>query len=220
MKRFLLFLHGQYPSADVAHYKKLCSGRKLVAVDGGYAFFKRSGLVPHVLIGDFDSLKRIPKDLPRKTSVIQHPEMKDRTDVELAVDHCLDLGAEEIDIVQPSFGEPDQFVGNMMLPALYACHKRNPSCVAISIINRHYEACTICDGRYGIKGHKGDMISLVPLSDQIKVSWSGTEYDIKDAQIKRGASRGLRNRLAGSRAVIRINGLALLIHQVRVSRLR
>jgi thiamine pyrophosphokinase len=220
MKRYLLFLHGQYNAADISFYKKLCTGRKLVAVDGGYAFFKKSGIVPHLLIGDFDSLKRIPKNLSRKTLVIQHPVMKDRTDVELAVDHCLEQGAEEIDIVQPSFGEPDQFVGNMMLPALYACHKRNPSCVGISIINRNYEACAVGDGRYGIKGHKGDMVSLVPLTDQIKVSWSGTEYDIKDEEIRRGASRGLRNRLAGSRAVIRITGLALLIHQVRVSRLQ
>jgi thiamine pyrophosphokinase len=220
MKRYLLFLHGRYAKADIDFFSTMCRGACLVAVDGGYEFFRRAGIAPHILIGDFDSLKKIPKNLPKKTKVIRHPVMKDRTDVELAVDHCLEAGAESVDIVQPSFGEPDQFIGNMMLPALYANHKRNPARMGISIINRAYEACAIWDGRYGLKGRVGDIVSLVPLSESIKVTWSGTEYDITEAKIGRGASMGLRNRLAKKRASVRIAGLALLIHQVSRTKAR
>lgn len=213
MKQFILFLHGKYGVRDVSHYRSLCKGKRTVAVDGGYEFFKRAKLIPEILIGDFDSLKPKLEKLPAKIQIVRHPEAKDRTDAEIAVDHCIANGAERIELVQPSFGEPDQFMGNMMLLTQYALHKRNPSYVCLCILNREYEAFAIRDGRYWIKGKPGEMISIIPMSDQIKLSWSGTSYDVDKVVIERGESRALRNTFRSKKAEIRINGLALLVHQ-------
>ncbi len=220
MKQFILYLHGQYRAQDIDYYRSLCRGKKLVAVDGGYSFFRKAGLSPHILIGDFDSITRVPTNLPKKTAVIRHPSKKDKTDVELAVDHCIAAGAEQIELVQPSFGEPDQFVGNLMLLAHYAERCKNPGYVCLSIVNRNYVVFAIHGGRYWIKGKKGDTVSVVPLSDRVELGWTGTSYDVEKAIIERGESRALRNTLRGGRAGVRITGLALLIHQFITPRKR
>jgi thiamine pyrophosphokinase len=218
MKQYILFLHGQYRAEDLSFYGSRCRGKLLVAVDGGYSFFKKTGLAPHILIGDFDSLARIPRDLPKKTKVIKHPAQKDKTDAELAIDYCISDGAEQIELIQPSFGEPDQFVGNLMLLAQYAERCKNPGYVCLSIVNRTYQVFAMHGGRYRVKGKPGDTVSVVPLSDQITLSWTGTTYDVADARISRGESRSLRNSLTGTVAQVRVTGLALLIHQFSPSK--
>ncbi len=63
-------------------------GDLIIAADGGYAHLERLGVVPHILLGDFDSLPRIP-DHP---CIIRHPVIKDDTDMLLAVKTGLERG--------------------------------------------------------------------------------------------------------------------------------
>lgn len=213
MRNAVLFLHGKYAAADLNFYKRLTRGKYLVAVNGGYSFFRKVGLTPDLLIGDFDSIGRMPRTLTARTTVVQHPAYKEKTDAELALDHCLSLGVQEIYMVQPSFGEPDQFVGNLMLLIRAAQLKRRMQGCSVHVINRRYQACALADGAGVISGGRGDVFSVVPISDQITLTLSGTEYDVTNLIIKRGESRGLRNRITMNPAHIRIRGTALVIRQ-------
>ena len=213
MRNAVLFLHGKYAAADLNYYKKLARGKYLVAVDGGYSFFRKTGLTPDLLIGDFDSIGRMPRTLTARTTVVQHPAYKDKTDAELALDHCLSLGVQDIRIVQPSFGEPDQFVGNMMLLIRAAQLRRRMQGCSVHVVNRRYQVCALVDGAGMISGGRGDIFSVVPVSDQITLTLSGTEYDVTNLVIQRGESRGLRNRITAGTAHIRMRGTALVIRQ-------
>ena len=213
MRNAILFLHGKYATSDLNHYKKLARGKYLVAVDGGYSFFRKTGLVPDLLIGDFDSIGKMPRNLTAKTTVVQHPAYKDKTDVELALDHCLSICSQEIFVVQPTCGEPDQFLGNAMVLMRKAQLKRQLRGCSVHIINRQYQICALADGAGMISGGKGDVFSVVPISDQIVLTLSGTEYDVTNLVIKRGESRGLRNRIIANPAHIRIRGTALVVRQ-------
>lgn len=55
---------------------------KVIAVDGGY---KHLDVVPDVAVGDFDSLGYVPDNC----KVLQYPEDKDKTDLELAIEEAL-----------------------------------------------------------------------------------------------------------------------------------
>lgn len=213
MRNAILFLHGNYAAADLNYYKKLARGKYLVAVDGGYSFFRKTGMVPDLLIGDFDSIGKMPQKLSAKTSVIQHPAFKEKTDVELALDHCLSICSEEIHIVQPNCGEPDQFLGNALLLMRAAQLKRQLRGCSVHIINRDYQICALSDGAGMISRGKGDIFSVVPISDQIVLTLSGTEFDVSNLTIKRGESRGLRNKIIANPAHIRIRGTALVVRQ-------
>lgn len=218
MKPCVIFLHGRYKPQDTAFYKSLCRNRFCVAVDGGYRFFKLSGVVPDLLIGDFDSLKRVPRDLPARTAVEQYPTEKDKTDAQLALEYCLERRSPKIDIVQPSFGEPDQFVGNLMLLSLPKRMGGRDYRPRIRIVNPGYEAVLIEDGRYGLTGAKGDLVSVIPMSSGVTYSCRGTAYVVSDVVLHPGDTRALRNRITASRARFDVSGRAFILRQYNPER--
>ena len=69
----------------------------IICADGGYNHAEKMGIVPDVLIGDFDSANEILKKLRDR---IEYPKRKDFTDGELAVAYAVDNGYEDIVLSQ------------------------------------------------------------------------------------------------------------------------
>ncbi len=213
MKRIIGFLHGTYRTADIAYYHKFVSGATTMAVDGGYSFFRKARLYPDILIGDFDSLKRMPRDLPDSTEIIRHPSRKDKTDAHLALDLAVKRGFRQIDLVMPDCGEIDHFLGTVLLLGLDSLSAvRTPR--AVRLLSRDYEVRLVHNGSTIITDAAGDIVSVVPLSRSIRLSCTGTDYDVGGARLKFGDSRGLRNRITARRATFRLEGKALVIHRL------
>lgn len=76
----------------------------VIAADAGYRHLDQRGVVPNLVIGDFDSLGYVPqedkkasvqlnsdleKNEPKNIRVMQYPEDKDKTDLELALDEAI-----------------------------------------------------------------------------------------------------------------------------------
>jgi len=210
MRKCILFLAGRYYARDFVFYRRLARGCFKVAVDGGFRFFARSGLVPDLLIGDLDSLARKPRRLSRRTEVIVHPVDKDKTDLELALDYCLERGALRVDIVQPGLGEPDHFLANLFLltRAVGFAHQRRPR---IRLVGPDYEAHFISDRRVRFLQARGSVVSVIPLSGSIVLTCRGTAFDVNRARIKRGRTRPTRNRITGQAATFEVSGQAFLV---------
>lgn len=213
MKRAVLFLHGRYRQQDFEFYRRLCRGAFTIAVDAGYRFFRRTGIAPDLLAGDFDSLKKIPGDLPDKTAVKQVDVRKDQTDAEIALEYAVIHGFSHIDIVQPSHGESDHFLANVMLLQLVPALASGRSMPEVRIVSPRDEIILVEDGEMTISKATGDGLSVIPLSNDVKYSCSGTDYDVEGITLRVGQTRGLRNRIMKSRATFRVTGKALLIHR-------
>ena len=214
MDKAVLFLTGRYLARDLPFYRKLARGCFRVAVDGGYRFFQRAGIAPDLLIGDFDSLKRLPKRLPRGVELLAFPTDKDKTDTELALDYCLERGARQIDIVEPSFGDPDHFLANLFLLARKvnapARKKRR-----LRLVGPAYEAFFLSDSRVKFAGAKGSIVSIIPVSRSIRMTCRGTAFDVSGATIQRGETRPARNRITAANATFEIAGQAFVVRLIR-----
>ena len=210
MKNYALFLAGRYYERDFPFYRKLARGRVRVAVDGGYRYFVRSGTFPHLLIGDFDSLGGVPSDLSPRTQVLVHPVEKDQTDTELALDHCLDTGARDIDIIQPAIGDPDHFLANLFLLARKARSGRSQH-ARLRLVGPRFEALYLKNSTHRFERAAGSTVSVIPLSASIKLSWTGTAYNVREACVKRGQTRSARNRIISGHASVRVIGESFLI---------
>ena len=92
----------------------------IIAADAGYLIAKQWGLVPHWLVGDFDSLNLQAVDELPATCIIRHPVEKDKTDVELALDFALELGVRGCDGGVWG-GRIDHSLGNIELMYNLAC---------------------------------------------------------------------------------------------------
>ena len=210
MKDCILFLNGNYQKKDLQFYQELCSGKIQIAVDRGYEFFRKTKSFPDILLGDFDSLGTIPKNLPSKTILMEYPENKNYTDCHIALKYCLNKRAKNIDIVQPSVGEIDHFIGNFFLLTLKDITANKSYTPQIRIINHDYEVRLVINTSTTFRDSSGSKISVIPLSSKIIMTSSGMAYNTDNLTIKQGESRGLRNQIKSKKAVIKIDGKGLI----------
>ncbi len=88
-----------------------------IAADSGLRHAKDLGLMPHILIGDFDSVTKEDlasfPGLPRQL----YPPEKDQLDLELALDYAREQGAEDILILGGLGGRFDQSLATVLIAA-------------------------------------------------------------------------------------------------------
>jgi thiamine pyrophosphokinase len=206
--RVIIFANGLFPD-PAAHRRLLRPGDLVIAADGGTLHARAAGVTPQVVIGDLDSL---PVDLRDElaagdTRLISHPPAKDETDLELALLHAVEQGAEEIVILGALGGRLDQTLANLLLLALPALRGLD-----VRIVEGE-QAAFLIRHEATIEGQPGDVISLIPLGgDAAGVTTDGLEWPLEEDTLRFGPARGVSNLLLGSQARVRVReGLLLCI---------
>ncbi len=182
-----------------------------IAVDGGDNHMKSLGIIPDIIIGDLDSidLKRLKELEELGVEIKKYNVHKDETDLELAVEYVLETGFEQITILGATGGRIDHFVGNLFLLSnpIYD-HKE------IKFLTDQ-EEIFYCNNNQEIIGNPGDLVSLIPISDQVTgVITEGLDYPLNDESLFRWKSRGISNQMSTFIANIRFDtGNLLCIHR-------
>ncbi|MDJ0753179.1 MAG: thiamine diphosphokinase [Ardenticatenaceae bacterium] len=196
--------------------KHLQSATAVIAVDGGARHLETYEKDPDVLIGDLDSLdpKTVQQLQARGTKIIQYPQAKDETDLELALLYAVNQSMWKD---QPLFifgvlgGRLDQTLANILLLAHPRLKDRH-----VRILEQHQQAWLVSDSTQ-IHGQIGDMVSLVPLGGSVEIERTmGLEWPLIKERLSFGPARGVSNRLTRSTATVKINsGQLLCIHTDR-----
>jgi thiamine pyrophosphokinase len=212
-REHILFLNNRYYAGDNAFYLSLLKGKFSIAADGGIRFFLKNNIYPDVLIGDLDSAPRLSKNYLANFEVITYPRAKDKTDSHLALELSLERGADNIHICGAvSRTELDHTLGNIFLLDLVNKFNRANRCnVSARIVSPTQELYLVDDGHVELGGRKGDYLSIVPLSDKIKLKLSGLVYPAPDRLVKFGDSLTLRNELKGTRCRVDVRGKAIVV---------
>lgn len=182
----------------------------IIAADGGGLYLHEAGIVPDVLIGDFDSIPAEVLDFFRsqkKVAICSFSREKDFTDMELAVETAVNRGADEICILSATGTRQDHSIGNILL--LYSLYKRNVHGWLEDADNRIY----LTQGRLELNRLDGWKVSLIPLSPKVSgVTTEGLQYPLKDDTLELGSCRGVSNEFVSDTAVVTIEkGLLLVI---------
>ncbi len=182
----------------------------IIAADGGAGHCRELGIIPTVIIGDFDSIH--PEDLARfeaaGSKLLRHPIRKNYTDLESALDHAVKSSANEIVLFGALGARWDMSLANILLFAKYGASR-------IRIIEGQEEIIPAKGpGEITIEGEKGDGLSLVPAGgDACGISLYGLEYPLENEILKFGSTRGISNVLVEKKALVHIEqGLLLCIH--------
>ena len=181
----------------------------ILCVDSGARHALKFGIKPDLLIGDFDTLTEVELDMFRQAGVeIKHyPEDKDYTDTYLALQYALDRGFKEIIIIGALGSRIDHSLANILLLTLPATRKSN-----VRIITPFQEIFMV-NGYVKIEGKVGDLISLIPLSEEVTgVKMSGLVYEVKDHIFRMDMPIGISNVFSSTVAEITVDkGLLLAI---------
>jgi thiamine pyrophosphokinase len=170
------------------------------------------GILPHVLIGDFDSIQSMQLNELEGTGVaiIQHPPRKDETDLELALQYAKQQGIKEAIVFYALGSRWDMTITNLLLPSLEMFHDLD-----IHFVDGFQEITLLRSGStLHISGHVGDTISLIPVGgNAVGITSNGLEYPLLNDTLMLGSSRGVSNVLLMDKASIQLTtGLLLCIH--------
>jgi len=182
----------------------------IIAADSGAVNALMYGCVPEFVVGDFDSLdNHIMQQLQKEhCQIITSPREKDETDTELAVSLAIEKGATSITILGALGADRfDHTVGNILL--LASITKRS------DIIDGASKGWILREGEKSIIiGHKGDLLSLLPLTQNAKgIRTQGLYYPLHGETLYFGKPRGISNVLTEKRATVSLEkGMLLIIH--------
>lgn len=184
----------------------------VIAADGGASHCLTWGIVPKVIIGDFDSLSADEfRELEQAGATLQKfPIHKDETDLELALFQALEYSPNEIIILGALGARWDMTLANLLLAA-------HPDFKEQLIVFKD-GGQTLLIMRPGfpkqIKGSIGDIISLIPIrGDAYGITTQGLEYALADETLNFGTSRGVSNVMQAPQITIQFQkGLLLIIH--------
>jgi thiamine pyrophosphokinase len=221
--RAIIFANGEFP--DAGETRDLLRPDDLViAADGGTRHALAVGVIPHVVIGDLDSLS--PDEQARVeaagSQVIRFSPRKDETDLELALLHAARQGATEILILAALGGRLDQTIANLLLLALPELKGRDVRIVAGAqtafLIHARQGGPDESNGAL-IEGQPGDTVSLIPLGgDAVGVTAEGLEWPLREDRLRFGPARGVSNVLTAEHARVRVRQGLLLCVVTQASR--
>jgi thiamine pyrophosphokinase len=199
MKHVTIFANGEIEKDQI----DLPQNSIIIAADGGARHCLHLGIHPEVVIGDFDSLtaEEIASLEARGSNLIHHPVDKDETDLELALNHALELGANQITLYGLLGGRWDMSFANLLLLAApkYAG-------IRFLVLSGNTEAYLLRGGEtLTIRGQPGDTVSAVPLADAARgLTYEGLQWPLKEANLPFGTPRGVSNTLVSQEARVHL----------------
>ena len=175
----------------------------LIAADGGWAHMERLGLTPHLLVGDFDSLDRVPDGV----EILRHPVRKDDTDMALAVDEGLRRGHGRFYLYGGLGGRLDHTMANLQLLCRLSKQRGRGF-----LLSRDTAVTALTNGglRFppGYAGH----LSVFAVGGRAEgVTLTGLEYPLTGAALTDDVPLGVSNAFTAGAARIRVERGTLLV---------
>jgi thiamine pyrophosphokinase len=203
----------------VAHGDVLPSDRAVigaedyvVAADGGAFALERWKLLPHLIVGDMDSLgdAGVERFARQGIPVAKFPAAKDESDLELAIAQAIAAGATEVVLLGALGGDRlDHETANLLLLA-------DPSYNGVRIEARR--------GSLRIRAIRGEgslslgpleaIVTLLPVNgDAEGVTTEGLRYPLRDETLRFGRARGLSNEVDALPATVTVRKGSLLVFE-------
>lgn len=173
-------------------------GDLVIAADSGYRTAKEMGIVPQIMVGDFDSLGE--PIAPDGCEIVRVPAEKNSTDTHLAVELALEQGAREIVIVGGLEGRLDHTLSTVAILE-YLSEKRAHA----MITNGKCRVRFVRDGGVILPRDHFRYFSLIAADPVVKgVTVEGGKYPLKNAKLSRSFQYAVSNEIVGNCALIEI----------------
>lgn len=195
-------------SVNTKHlYSNIQKGDFIIAVDGGANKLLKSSFSPSLIIGDMDSISSNALKKFRKVQKINFPREKDKVDLELAIDYCIENKFKEILILGAFGSRLDMTLTNVFLLSGI------PKGIKAKIINENQEVYLV-PKKISIGGIPGEIISLFPIKGDVKgLTLKGFKYALDNYNLRFGIGVGISNEFKKKKVSITLkDGLLLCVH--------
>lgn len=199
----------------------------IVAVDRGYRYTQEQGIIPHLVVGDFDSYddkQNLPDNAlhlrgdrdqcgKNRPQIITLPKSKDDSDTLAALRYCLQLGYRNFRLYCALGGRLDHLIANLQAFSFVV-----ETGAELEIISTHEYVTYLHNASRIFPRRRGFSLSVFSLSDiSAGVGIKGARYELADAKLTRTFPLGLSNEWGESDSVeVSVADGTLIIVQSRL----
>ena len=178
-------------------------GDFVIAADAGYARLLERGIVPDLIVGDFDSLNTMPEH----PNILHSPAEKDDTDMMLAVKQGIKLGFKRFVIEGGMGGRFDHSLAN--LQTLVYIAQQGARGV---LLGRDACITAVKNGSVGfLPGATGYISVFSAMGVAEGVTLTGLKYLLESATIRGDYPLGVSNEFSGVPATISVKNGTLIV---------
>ncbi|CAN5815249.1 thiamine diphosphokinase [soil metagenome] len=205
MMNVVIFSGGEPLTDDLRG--EIPEGAYLIAADSGLDHAFALGLDVDLVVGDLDSVT--PEGLERTHAVIErHSPDTAATDLDLAIQAGHRLDPDRIIVLGGHGGRIDHFLGSVMLVTADRWHD-----VDIEWVTPHARIRPIRGGTT-LHGTAGTTLSLLAIGEAATgVTTNGLRWELADATLEPGSTRGVSNVFMSPVATIRVESGTLIAIQ-------
>lgn len=184
------------PSAQGADY--------IIACDQGYGHAVSAGIVPDLVVGDFDSW---PGPIAAGIEVRRADPVKDETDTFLAMEAAIEKGYKNLIICGAFGGRIDHELANISLCG-YAAEKG----IHCTLVDQNHQIFAFQNGTRRISRGRWTKISIFAMDRIVRgVTLSGLRYPLEEAELTNTFPLGVSNEFAADKAVVSVKEGMLLV---------
>ena len=211
-----VFAGGEF-KPDSFNIDWVVDGDIVLGVDRGIAHCLSTGLVPDILMGDFDSVDPALLDDTRLINAQRHsfPTRKNSSDLDLALQWLCNRSVSRVTVLAVSGGRSDHHLFNWLLP-MQRCWPFNLEMIDASV--HAYLATAQFPFNASVVAQQ--VISLVPLPCATGVRTQGLEYPLHDAELDAGTTHGLSNVAIDTSISVTVQSGRLFVFCVRSDTMR
>jgi thiamine pyrophosphokinase len=183
----------------------------VIGADSGVDFAHALGFRVDVAVGDFDSVSAegLARAEGEGARVERHPNEKDETDLELALDIARAAGATHVLVLGIGGGRLDHLLGNVLLLAAerYAAMQIEARAGAARVLVVHGG-----QPRVELDGDVGDLVTLLAVGGPaVGITTSGLVYALDGEPLPDRTSRGVSNVIGSTPATVELEDGTLLV---------
>ncbi len=177
----------------------------IIAADRGYLRLKELGITPHLTVGDFDSLGKVPNDC----EIIRHPVKKDDTDTLLAVKIGLELGYKSFRLYGCTGKRLDHTLANLQILSFIA-----EKGATGRLYGEGFVATAIKEDELTLDAKATGNISIFSATSESEISVKGLLYPLDRKTITYDFPIGVSNEFIGEKAKITVHKGTVIIIQM------
>ena len=186
----VILANGDFPKRGGAAWKLLAEATRVVCCDGAADAYRRHFRKwPDVIIGDLDSLSRLPSRVSRPPLLVKVSD-QDTNDLEKAMAYCAKQGWKSPVIVGATGKREDHTLGNVFRALDYGCE-------IVTDTGRFVPVC----GKATFKVAKGAAVSIFATDPRTRMTSKGLEWPLDEVRFKNLYCATL-NRATGSRVML------------------
>lgn len=176
----------------------------LICCDGAADKLVDFGMVPHIIIGDLDSVSLETRE--QYASILIHSQNQETNDLTKAVHYCIEKGYKSVSLLGATGLREDHTLGNISLITTYFPR------IDVRIISDFGIFFLVRSGER-VKSFVGEKISIFSIDNSTRVTSAGLKYPLKNLQLSCWYTASLNEATADSFALQFESNLPLIVYR-------